>query len=546
MRRILVAGLGWALGWAATAQADDGAWGSQALPRNEAVAVAGPAATLGAPRAATLGRPRPMTPAELAAAGNPPLTTAAFTTVAPYVVRAQLPDSRPMPPGAGTGSQAQPPGGSDKPQEAPQPRALEPAPVGPAIPAVPVESPPPPVLTPIPAPDYGSPDCCGPLEVNPLLGGPSGAGGPASRWWVSGEYLFWWAKNSRLPPLVTTDIGPTPVNLTGTAGSLASPTTAVVVGNQGSFPDQRSGLRVSAGWWLDPCDLWGVDASFFILPRVSRNFTATQATAPNGFLARPFFSANDLIQAAEGVVAPGLTLLGGVAVSTHSELWGADANLRRNLVTGCYGRLDFLTGFRFLTLTEDLQIAEAAVANPASTSPSVIFDRSLLVDRFSTENRFYGGQVGLAGETRWGRWFMNGTAKVALGTMNQQSDIAGGLLFTPRGAPPTQVNETIGGLLALPSNIGHRDQNKFAVVPEVGINFGFNVTERLRLFTGYSFLYASSVLRPADQIDPVLNVNQITGFPPSPNNPLVVRPIAPMKATDFWAQGINFGLEFNW
>src|SRR5438067_742856 len=101
MRRILVAGLGWALGWAAVAQADDGGWGPRTPPGTEAGAAAGPAATLGAPRAATLGRPRPMSPAELAAAGSPPLTTAAFTTAAPYVARGQLPESRPMPPGAG-------------------------------------------------------------------------------------------------------------------------------------------------------------------------------------------------------------------------------------------------------------------------------------------------------------------------------------------------------------------------------------------------------------------------------------------------------------
>src|SRR5438067_1645466 len=83
-------------------------------------------------RAATLGRPRAMTPAELAAAGAPPLTPAAFAVPAPYVARGQLPDSRPMPTGPAVGSPTQPPaGGSDNPMVAPPPRPLEPPTAGP-------------------------------------------------------------------------------------------------------------------------------------------------------------------------------------------------------------------------------------------------------------------------------------------------------------------------------------------------------------------------------------------------------------------------------
>jgi hypothetical protein len=61
---------------------------------------------------------------------------------------------------------------------------------------------------------------------------------------------------------------------------------------------------------------------------------------------------------------------------------------------------------------------------------------------------------------------------------------------------------------------------------------------------GYSFLYLSSVVRPGDQIDRVLNVTRIPNFVPGavPSGPL--RPMPLIHDTDFWAQGINFGVEF--
>ena len=48
-----------------------------------------------------------------------------------------------------------------------------------------------------------------------------------------------------------------------------------------------------------------------------------------------------------------------------------------------------------------------------------------------------------------------------------------------------------------------------------------------------------------DQIDRVLDVNQIPNFVPGP--PVTqVRPIVPFRQADFWAQGINFGLEWKY
>jgi hypothetical protein len=70
------------------------------------------------------------------------------------------------------------------------------------------------------------------------------------------------------------------------------------------------------------------------------------------------------------------------------------------------------------------------------------------------------------------------------------------------------------------------------------------LTANVRARVGYTFLYVSSVVRPGDQIDRAINPHQVPidqdfGLPGGPN-----RPAPELRATQFWAQGINFGLEF--
>jgi len=103
-----------------------------------------------------------------------------------------------------------------------------------------------------------------------------------------------------------------------------------------------------------------------------------------------------------------------------------------------------------------------------------------------------------------------------------------------------------GGVLALPSNSGHFSRDRFAVVPEIDINIGYQVTDHLRAFVGYSFLYSSNVVRPGDIIDRTVNLTQLPSNlgPGSLTGP--ARPMIIVRDTEFWAQGMNFGLEFRY
>src|SRR5262249_10097273 len=130
----------------------------------------------------------------------------------------------------------------------------------------------------------------------------------------------------------------------------------------------------------------------------------------------------------------------------------------------------------------------------------------------------------------------------ALGTTHEEVDIHGSTVITPAGGVPVA---TAAGVLALPTNSGHFSRDRFSVVPELGINVGYQVTDYLRVFVGYDFLYWSNVVRPGDVIDRTVNPPQIPSVQGVGTLTGPARPAVLLKDTEFWAQGISFGLEFH-
>ena len=241
------------------------------------------------------------------------------------------------------------------------------------------------------------------------------------------------------------------------------------------------------------------------------------------------------------MAAPG-QLAGTVVVSETSRLQGAELNLVENWCCSCCSRVDLLAGFRYVQLDEGLSIVENLAVLP-SIAPPLGGSTFGVLDQFSTHNRFYGGQLGARAEYRRGNWFVNVLGKVALGGTHEVVRIQGATSITPAGGSTTV---TPGGLLAQPTNSGHFSRDEFAVVPEVGINVGYQVTRSLRAYIGYTFLYWSDVVRPGDQIDRALNTTQIPTIGGTSTLVGPARPTFVFKDTDFWAQGINFGVEFRY
>ena len=145
----------------------------------------------------------------------------------------------------------------------------------------------------------------------------------------------------------------------------------------------------------------------------------------------------------------------------------------------------------------------------------------------------------------FGAVFTEVKASLAIGGTVQTLLIDGNQFITQPGQP-TQVFR--GGLLAAGSNIGRRTHGAFSFVPELTINSGVEVRRGVRLFAGYNFLLWTRVIRASEQIDRVLDVNQVPNLVPPGAFPPVVppRPAALFRQDDFWAQGVQVGVELRW
>ena len=369
-------------------------------------------------------------------------------------------------------------------------------------------------------------------------GGPCiafGDDGPAQpRLYLRGEYLLWYTKRDQVPVLAST-------SATQDNGILGNPTTQVLFGGDGLNRDPRSGFRLFAGYWFDDeCKETALEFGGFYLGQRSTKFDVGSDTTP--LIARPFFNLNSGTEFSEITAFPGL-LTGRLTIAAPSQLWGLESNLRCNLCCGCNYRVDLLGGFRYLDLQESITMVEQIQALPAAAAPFTN-QRITVSDRFATHDQFYGAQLGLSGEWRRGPWSVEPWGKVALGDTHQSITIEGSQRFV---APNGTAQNFVGGLLALNSNIGHFSRDKFSVVPEVGLNVGYQFNEHVKAYVGYSFLYWSNVARPGGQIDRVIDITRIPNFPvpgtvPTGQN----RPAPLLNSTDFWAQGINVGLEFRY
>lgn len=377
-------------------------------------------------------------------------------------------------------------------------------------------------------------------------------------WQASAEYLLWWAKGSQVPPLLTTS---PPPGANGVNGSV--PGSTVLIAGEDLDDSSRQGARFGVVYWLDSCNLHGFDGRLFFTGQQDHT-AVVNSLRPDGTdtnLFRPFFAPNSFVFGTTTLPGPFSERVTGTGISSgsftaaaSSFFWGADVNYRDCLFLNSNWdrewRVDMLVGFRYLHLDEDLTLTEDFVRRSASpTFPDeVVGTRVVVVDQFATTNNFYGGQVGATTRYQRDKWSVDLRTTVALGVTHEELTIAGGQNRAPLlgGGSFTAV----GGLLALPgTNIGRYQRDVLSVVPEIGINVGYQVTPKWRALCGYNFLYWNNLARPGDQIDTTVDVTRIPRFvPPNVNiqPTFPPRPAVLFQNTDFWAQGVSLGAEYRW
>jgi len=353
--------------------------------------------------------------------------------------------------------------------------------------------------------------------------------------WFNADYLVWWLSAAPSPgPLLTTGS-----LLDANPGALGQPGTRVVLGDQSISNNAFSGLRLSAGTWIDEQRSVGFEAGGFVLEhrRNFQGFASDGTGAP--FLVRPFLNSQTNQQDSALLSFPNFQS-GGLAEISSTRFSGWDFNVAFNGSDSPTFRADGLLGVRCLYLAESLTLQQniTSLANQGPVDSALQQgDRLALQDRFGTSSNFYGGQVG--GRMTWisDRFITTAVVKLALGVTDQTADLEG--TATTRNAGPNIP----AGLLVNNGNTGRNFTNSFAVVPELGLNVGYRVSQNITLRAGYTVLYWSDVVRPGNAVQSTINpslVPTLQGF--GTGNPAAPRPT--VDSADFWAQGLNLGVEF--
>jgi hypothetical protein len=327
------------------------------------------------------------------------------------------------------------------------------------------------------------------------------------RLWVRGEYLAWGMRGQYFPALVTTSLPGTPPDQTGVPGR---PRTVTLVGDDEWRDEMSSGGRLSGGFWWSPEQYGGIEGSYFEIDTDSHHLNVGNGLVS---LARPYRNATTGQWESLLVSYPGLQS-GAIAVSAETQFVGAEALLRHVVCFGESYRVDVVGGYRHAYLGDQLMITESITSATTGSTQSY--------DLFRTQNDFHGAQAGVIARWRRDNLAIQLLGKVGLGDTVTHVAIDGGTATVLNG----QYTGSAGGLLAQSANMGTYRNSGFATFEELGLNLDVQLTCTARAFFGYSFLYWSRVARVADQLD--LNVGHALD----------------LKTTNFWAQGINVGLEY--
>jgi Putative beta barrel porin-7 (BBP7) len=361
-----------------------------------------------------------------------------------------------------------------------------------------------------------------------------GGWGPRGPIYVRAEYLGWWLKGDNPPALVTTSPGGTAQTA---AGVLGQPGTSTLFGGNTIGTGMRSGARIVAGWWLDPTTR--IEGEVFGLGNNNASFNEASSASGIPILARPFFNLQTGKQDAFLLAFSGTpgTSSGNISILERSSFMGAGIRALQNLscVNCCdkQCRWDFIYGFRYLRLAENLTINSSLTAIDTSAPAGTVFTA---FDGFKTANNFYGADLGLMSERRNARWSLTTIGRFAIGWTSQTATISGNSSTTQPGGATTTSN---GGLLAMPSNIGDYHHAAFTYVPQLELKLGYYLTQNLRLSVGYDLMYWSRVARPGEQISTSVNTSQAGGGTLTGTS----GPLFSFHESGLWVQGLSLGGE---
>lgn len=352
--------------------------------------------------------------------------------------------------------------------------------------------------------------------------------------WFKMDMLFGRFKEANTPPMLTTSLPQESRGILGNDG------TSVLFGNSVGLAT-HFGFRATGGFWTEPTQSTGFEASYFLL--FARTSGVTFSSKGDPLLAAPFFDVLTQQQSALPIANEALNnqalqhLTGSSDIGIDSRMQGAELNVLHNLVRGTRGRIDWSWGYRYLRYDEILSNTTFQAQDPPAGQTFGTQFRSY--DEFAVENEFQGINFGLRTQWWWGPLSFDINGKLALGATRNTVQVFGNTITA--SPPQFQIVRTNGGIYALSSNIGDETFIRFGVAPEIELGIGYQVCDQLRMTVNYNFLALTNVMRAGDQVDNRINTNILDG---NSGNPAL--PVRLNQTSTIWLQTFAFGLEYRW
>ncbi len=359
--------------------------------------------------------------------------------------------------------------------------------------------------------------------------------------WVSVEYMSTWLQGRYLPPLVST-------SPPGSEGVV--PGASVLFGGDELSDNRQAAGKLTVGGWLDEGERLGLVGNYFLVETESVGFHGSSDASGSPLLARPFYetwpSADSGVGPASFLVSGQttvgnllFTLDGQIDAVAKTDVEGAEGYLRYLLFCAPGRRLDLIGGYQFSRVDDRLTIAHST-----DFTPQIFGANFEAEDVFDTENKFHGGSLGLLGQVGSGPIVLSVLAKVGMGNMNQVVTIDGRSALTDAGGFTSHYTS---GIMALPTNEGVYEDDKFAVIPEAEVKLTFKLTKNLEATVGYDFIYWSSLALAGEQIDtslgnlPTVNSSQWFGGSLDPSGGSYPA-FNGIKDSSLYLQGLSVGL----
>ncbi|MGB7343552.1 MAG: BBP7 family outer membrane beta-barrel protein [Pirellulaceae bacterium] len=351
---------------------------------------------------------------------------------------------------------------------------------------------------------------------------------PRSRTYAQLDYLLWWAGDSELPSLLTTDPTGTPLADVGVTSS-----SRTIYGNETVGDWAHSGLRLRLGRSFSNSRLSRMELDLWTLFEGSDDFD-TSSTGGTPILSRPFNNAQTGSGDAQIISYPG-TSNGSFNAEYSRRAFGIDPTIFICLGAKDCRWLEFTTGYRYLNLQDELTLNEHVVLEPGGLiAPGTGFD---VQDQFTATNQFHLWQIGLSHTEYHGDWLLNARGNLGLGAAIKEVEIEGSTVgFIGSTVTSTQS----AGFLALHTNRGNHDETDFTVIPELNLNLQRRLGDNWTANVGYTVIFLADAVKAVDHVPTTIDPRNL----PTPQPGAGPDPQFAFVNDDIWLHGLNFGLRY--